>query len=58
MRILSCFALVSVGMFCRHSLERRASRLRPESLDLDYLDEKARELLGAGEPGELIFTVE
>jgi cell division protein FtsB len=42
----------------RARLERRASRLRPDSLDLDYLDEKARELLGAGEPGELIFTVE
>jgi cell division protein FtsB len=42
----------------RAQLERRASRLRAESLDLDYLDEKARELLGASDPGELVFTVE
>ena len=42
----------------RARLERRAARLRPESLDLDYLDEKARELLGGAEPGELVFTLE
>jgi cell division protein FtsB len=42
----------------RARLERRASRLRPQSLDLDYLDEKARELLGGADPGELVFTVE
>ena len=39
-------------------LEARAARLRPETLDLDYLDERARVLLAAGEPDELVFAIE
>ena len=40
----------------RAQLAVRTARLKPESLDLDYLDEKARALLAAGEPGELFFA--
>ena len=35
-------------------LEDRAARLRDETLDLDYLDERARALLGMGRPGEIV----
>lgn len=42
----------------RARLEARAARLRPETLDLDYLDERARITLAASEPGELVFAVE
>lgn len=40
------------------ALEARAARLRPESLDLDYLDERARITLAAGDPDEIIFALE
>ena len=40
------------------ALEARAARLRPESLDLDYLDERARVLLAAGDPEEVSFTLQ
>ncbi len=39
-------------------LEARAARLRPETLDLDYLDERARITLAAVEPDELVFAVD
>lgn len=39
------------------ALETRATRLRPESLDLDYLDERARELLAAADPDEIVFAL-
>ncbi|MGE0044612.1 MAG: septum formation initiator family protein [Hyphomonadaceae bacterium] len=42
----------------RTALETRAERLRPDSLDLDYLDERARASLAAGDPDELVFTIE
>lgn len=42
----------------RAMLEARAARLRPESVDLDYLDERARALLAAGDPDELVFVIE
>jgi cell division protein FtsB len=35
-------------------LEDRAARLRDETLDLDYLDERARALLGMGRPGDIV----
>jgi len=38
-------------------LEARAARLRPESLDLDYLDERARITLAAGDPDEIVFAL-
>jgi cell division protein FtsB len=38
----------------RLELEARAARLREETLDLDYVDERARALLGMGRPGEIV----
>lgn len=37
----------------RVQLLDRVGRLRPESLDLDYLEERARVLLAARRPGEI-----
>ncbi len=42
----------------RTALEARAARLRPETLDLDYLDERARITLAAGDPDELVFVLD
>lgn len=42
----------------RATLEARAARLRPGSLDLDYLDERARITLAAGDREELVFTLD
>lgn len=42
----------------RTKLEARAARLRPETLDLDYLDERARITLAAGDSEELVFTLD
>jgi cell division protein FtsB len=39
-------------------LEARAARMRPESLDLDYLDERARVLLAAGDKEEIVFALD
>ncbi len=40
----------------RDRLEDRAARLRPQTLDGDYLEERARVLLGAVKPGEIILA--
>lgn len=40
------------------ALDQRAARLRPQSLDLDYLDERARITLAAGDPDEIVFALE
>ena len=42
----------------RAALEARAARLRPQTLDLDYLDERARITLAAGNPDELVFALD
>lgn len=42
----------------RAALEARAARLQPATLDLDYLDERARVLLAAGDSNELVFAIE
>lgn len=42
----------------RQQLEARAARLRPETLDLDYLDERARVLLAAGDSEEIVFALD
>jgi len=42
----------------RAVLEARAARLRPETLDLDYLDERARITLAAGDSDELVFALD
>ena len=39
-------------------LRERAGRLKPESLDLDYLDERARVLVAAGDPDEVVFALD
>ena len=39
------------------TLEARAERLHPASLDLDYLDERARAELSAGDSRELVFAI-
>jgi len=41
----------------RAQLEARAARLKPSSLDLDYLDERARVELAAGDANEVVFAV-
>ena len=42
----------------QESLEARASRLRPQTLDPDYLDERARETLAAGDSEEIVFALD
>ena len=39
----------------RERLERRVALLRPESLDPDLLDERARATLGYADPNEIII---
>ncbi len=40
-------------------LDARAARLRPgRHFDADYLDERARITLAAGDPDEIVFTVD
>ena len=39
----------------RANLERRVNLLKPESIDPDMLDERARDLLDYGDPRELIL---
>jgi cell division protein FtsB len=38
----------------RATLEHRVVRLRPESLDLDLLDERARAVLNLSSPDEIV----
>ena len=42
----------------RESLEERAARLQPATLDLDYLEERARVLLAAGDGDEVVFALD
>lgn len=42
----------------RAALEVRAARLAPATLDLDYLEERARVLLAAGDGDEMVFALE
>ncbi len=42
----------------RDALEARAARLKPETLDLDYLDERARITLAAGDSEEVVFALD
>ncbi|TNE33868.1 MAG: septum formation initiator family protein [Alphaproteobacteria bacterium] len=39
----------------RARLEKRVSLLRPENLDLDMLEERAREVLGLAHPDEIVI---
>lgn len=38
----------------RADLEARAERLRDDTLDLDYVEERARVLLGMGHPSDIV----
>jgi cell division protein FtsB len=40
------------------NLEARAQRLRPGHIDRDYLEERARITLAAGDSEEIVFAVE
>jgi cell division protein FtsB len=40
------------------NLEARAERLRPGHIDRDYLEERARITLAAGDSEEIVFAVE
>ncbi len=42
----------------RTALSARAARLAPATLDRDYLDERARVLLAAGDSEEIVFALE
>jgi cell division protein FtsB len=42
----------------RAQLEARAARMRGETLDLDYLDERARVTLAAGYSEEIVFAID
>lgn len=42
----------------RETLETRAARLRPQTLDLDYLSERARISLAASGGEELVFALQ
>ncbi|WP_025898979.1 FtsB family cell division protein [Sneathiella glossodoripedis] len=39
----------------REKLEKRVNLLNPENLDLDMLEERAREVLGLAHPDELVI---
>ncbi len=39
----------------KESLELRVARLRPETLDIDYLEERARVILNLAHPQELVI---
>ncbi len=39
------------------TLERRVALLRPESLDLDMLEERARAVLNLGHPDEMVILL-
>src|SRR4051812_30281781 len=39
----------------RETMERRARLLRPDNLDLDMLDERARQLLNEAHPDDLVI---
>ncbi len=41
----------------RKTLERRVMLLRPDSLDLDLLEERARAVLNLGHPDELVILL-
>lgn len=42
----------------RHDLEVRAGRLREATLDLDYLDERARALLNVAHPDDIVVPAQ
>jgi len=57
-RIAELEAELSVARAEREALERRADRLRADALDLDLVDERARDLLNFARPGDYIVRLE
>ena len=53
-RIAMLEAELAEATMLRADLEDRASRLRVETLDLDFLEERARALVGVGRPDDII----
>lgn len=51
-------AELAVATAQREDLEETAARLRSDSLDLDYLDERARDVLNVAHPREFIVEIE
>lgn len=51
-------AELAVATAQREGLEETAARLRSDSLDLDYLDERARDVLNVAHPREFIVEIE
>jgi cell division protein FtsB len=53
-RLATLEAELAEAQALRADLEARAARLSEETLDLDYLDERARALVGLGQPGDIV----
>ena len=53
-RLAALDAELAVAASEHAGLEERAARLRDETLDLDYLEERARVLVGVGRPDDII----
>ncbi|WP_373085584.1 septum formation initiator family protein [Sneathiella sp.] len=48
-------AIYQVTEIEKQALEKRVSLLRPENLDLDMLEERARDVLGIAHPDEIVI---
>ncbi len=57
-RIAELEAELAIIQAEREQLENRASRLRDASLDLDLVDERARELLNVSAPDEYVIRTD
>ena len=49
-------ANIRPGEYTREALERRVSLLKPDSLDLDILDERVRATINLGLPNEVVIA--
>jgi cell division protein FtsB len=51
-------AELAIAVAERRELEDTAARLRSDSLDLDYVEERARDILNVAHPREFIVEIE
>lgn len=51
-------AELDIAIAQRERLETTAARLRSDSLDLDYVEERARDILNVAHPREFIVEIE
>ena len=51
-------AELAIAVAEREQLEETAARLRSDSLDLDYVEERARDILNVAHPREFIVEIE